>query len=945
MSTPRYSLERFVHAGTRAITLHHHVRPYPASAAGPHSKSYRAVAGHYLTAMRTRLGLGKQALATAAGTFTSGLAVEASQFRFAMTKVVANTRVVSFQRSFMGLPVWREGVNVRMFNDRLDVVSSSSTATGSIRLPHTGFNEKELEDPNNKKALTTLKRALTGSSRQLRARLGALAEDNRSKLREIFKRQPVIFRYDKALRTDPEHAKKPRRGAEGLHLAVKLPRVPAEIKDGSYRVCTEVFFEMDTPTYGPVAWRALIDVHTGAVVYIRANMQAVDGLVFTLDPEQLSGDSTLTPASPVADLNPLRANVELEGLTAPAAGAQQDLNGEYVVVQNIQNPNVAPPTEAVGTDFDYEADTDDCAAVNAYYHMDSLFRMVDDFGLDTATYFAGSNFPIPVDHRGMGGAQNAVHSGNDALGRTNHFRFGLLTGSAVGYSILRAACAHEFAHGCLQNNINDGVFSWCHGFGDALGVVLCDPESLAPDRFLRSPFMTSGAGTRRHDRDVTAGFAWGGSRDAAGAMERRQIMSTTMFRAYRSTGGDSEHGNAAVQLDRRSFASRYMSFLMLGGVGTMTPVAPPAGAIDFETAVMDFDRTNPDFEGHPGGAFHKVVRWAFEKQGLHKLPGDPADGEGAPPAVDVYIDDGRNGEYEYRRNFWNTTDIWSAQVNDSTVGHQTPLVGVTNYFFVRIRNRGQDTANDVVVRAYHCMPGTGLVWPVDWTPMDTPEIAVGTLAAGAETVVGPFEWTPTNVGHECLLASVSAAEDESNADTVLGDIPHWRLVPFDNNIAQRNVSPEEPDADALTRSLTERCFQVNNPYDRSVLATLEVELPAFLRRRKWRVKFHPPAGRRIKLPPRGSVKVCFSLVPGKKFKKSDVPKRGGSIDILTTIENQVVGGMSYFVDRKLKRRLPEFPPLPEKCIPLAQKLVKCLGLKGKTVKEVRLEGDSIRLKF
>lgn len=945
MSKLRFSLKRFVHANNRATTLHHHERPYPAANAVTRGKSYRVIAKQYLTDVRTKLGIKKQALATVNESFAPGLALEGSQIRFAETKTIRNTRVISYQHSYLGMPVWREGINIRMFNDRQDVVSSSSTISGSVRLRHLKFDEKNVDDPKNKIALADLKSRISKISKQMRALLGAVADKNDSKLREIIKQHTVIFRYEKANRMDPEHAVKPRRGEEGLNLKMTLDRVPSGIKDGSCRVCIEVFFALEMPDYGAVNWRAMVDVHTGAVLYLRANLHAVDGLVFPLDPERLTGDATLTPASPVGDLNPLRESLLMEGLTAPAAGDPQELDGEYVVIQEIQNPNVAPPTKPSGTDFDYGADNNDFAAVNAYYHMDSLFRMVDDFGLDTATYFGGSIFPIPVDHRGMGGSQNAVHSGNDALGRTNHFRFGLLSGSTVGYAILRAACAHEFAHACLQNNINDGVFSWCHGFGDALGAVLCDPGSLATDRFLRSPFMTSGAGTRRHDRDVAAGFAWGGTRDVAGAQERRQIMSTTMFRSYRSTGGDAEHGNPAVQLDRRSFASRYISFLMLGGVGTMTSVAPPASALDFETAVMDLDKTNPDFEGHPGGAFHKVIRWSFEKQGLHKLPGDPVDGEGSPPAVDVYIDDGRDGEYEYRRNFWNTTDIWSAQVNDSTVGHQTPLVGVTNYFFVRIKNRGQQTANNVTVRAYHCIPATGLVWPIDWTPMDTPEIAVGTLAAGAEIVVGPFEWTPTNVGHECLFASVSADEDESNADTVLGDIPHWRLVPFDNNIAQRNVSPEEPDADALTNSLTGRSFWVNNPYDKSVMAELEVELPAFLRRRKWRIVFKTPGGTRIKLQPRGSQKVTFNLVPGKRFRKSDVPKKGADIHILTTIENHVVGGMTYFIDPKLKYRLPELPPHHDKCIPVAQKLIECIGVKGKKVKGVKLHGETIKLKF
>ncbi|MGK7939037.1 MAG: hypothetical protein AB4062_02540 [Crocosphaera sp.] len=32
---------------------------------------------------------------------------------------------------------------------------------------------------------------------------------------------------------------------------------------------------------------------------------------------------------------------------------------------------------------------------------------------------------------------------------------------------------------------------------------------------------------------------------------------------------------------------------------------------------------NTDFEGQSGGAIHKVIRWAFEQQGLYQPPGAP----------------------------------------------------------------------------------------------------------------------------------------------------------------------------------------------------------------------------------------------------------------------------------------------------------------------------------
>jgi hypothetical protein len=90
---------------------------------------------------------------------------------------------------------------------------------------------------------------------------------------------------------------------------------------------------------------------------------------------------------------------------------------------------------------------------------------------------------------------------------------------------------------------------------------------------------------------------------------------------------------------------------------------------------------------------------------------------GAPPAVDIYIDDGRHGEYEYKRDYWNNTSIWNRNNPDGLTGHQPAIVGQTNYAYVKIRNRGRGPlpATNVDVKGYHCSPGAGLTWPTDFS--------------------------------------------------------------------------------------------------------------------------------------------------------------------------------------------------------------------------------------
>jgi hypothetical protein len=255
-----------------------------------------------------------------------------------------------------------------------------------------------------------------------------------------------------------------------------------------------------------------------------------------------------------------------------------------------------------------------------------------------------------------------------------------------------------------------------------------------------------------------------------------------MFRIYRTTGGDDS------DINTRRFAARYLVFLIVKAIGTLTTTTTNPEI--YVNALMNADRTNANFEGHPGGAWHKLFRWSFEKQGLYQPPGapTPVTSPGAPPPVDVYIDDGRNGEYApYLPNFGNTPDIWNRLAGDGGLSHETPVAGTTNFLYVRVKNRGTSTATSVVAKGFQGTPGSALEWPTHWQPLTTAQLNAGSIGSGADTVVGPFEWTPAQMGAVSVLVSVSSPGDESNADTVNGPISNARLVPLDNNIAQRDM--------------------------------------------------------------------------------------------------------------------------------------------------------------
>jgi hypothetical protein len=256
-----------------------------------------------------------------------------------------------------------------------------------------------------------------------------------------------------------------------------------------------------------------------------------------------------------------------------------------------------------------------------------------------------------------------------------------------------------------------------------------------------------------------------------------------MFRVYRMTGGDD------ADINVKKFAARYLAYLILRAIGTLTATTTDPRV--FVTALQDADDLTVNFEGQPGGAWHKVVRWSFEKQGLFQLPGapTPVTQPGAPPDVDVFIDDGRNGEYEpYLTNLGASPGVWNRLALDGGTANQEPVAGVTNYLYVHVGNRGSIQAQGVSVKCYQGKVGSALGWPADWTPLTTASLPGPAVAAGGSAIIGPFQWTPTQAGPVSVLASVSATGDTSNADTVNGPISNRRLVPNDNNLAQRDFT-------------------------------------------------------------------------------------------------------------------------------------------------------------
>ncbi|MBP2320337.1 hypothetical protein JOF56_000722 [Kibdelosporangium banguiense] len=460
-----------------------------------------------------------------------------------------------------------------------------------------------------------------------------------------------------------------------------------------------------------------------------------------MDPPTKTADTALNSTSDNTTLNPHRDTVTLMNLDPPSNGTQV-LRGSFGELREVEGEIIAAPVNPAGTNFHFDSRTNDFAAVSAYFHVDRIFRTIADLGFTVtgpAGYFRNTVFPVGIDHRCLLGDEINAHCSGDGAGGIGHVGYGVMDQTDTVHPLGRACDPrvhwHELCgHGILYEYVDHPNFGFAHSAGDSLAAIYSDPDSRL----------------------------WG-------------VDGTLLGKP-----GDLRFAYAPWH---PTLTRRY--------------------AREFADALMAVDQLNWTSAGVFGGAYSKVIRWSFEKQGEYQNPlvvnGGPTDKKvvtpGLPPDQDVYIDDGRAGEYQYQPVHWHTTTIWNRRAADGGTTHEEPALGQTNFVYVKVRNRGTQTANNVVVHGYHTKPGAGLLWPTDFEPFDTPKLSAGSLAANSaqETVVGPFEWTP-NInahGHDCLLMIAGATGDGSNVESFTAGevIPEWRLVPNDNNIGQRNVNP------------------------------------------------------------------------------------------------------------------------------------------------------------
>jgi hypothetical protein len=619
---------------------------------------------------------------------------------------------------------------------------------------------------------------------------------------------------------------------------------------------------LETP--GPTPELVLIPIERHVLA---ANLADVEAQMFLQDPASKAGIGHLVDARPSRApdrLEKYRERVTLPDLTPDRQGYK--LSDGLGQVQITRSRLVDPTADEKETQVEQpgtvpNARTNSFAAVSGYQHARELFDAMRNYGLRPTEYFKLASPPLRVRYRatiqpGPGKDGKTINAQVDYDPPDGHLvlavwnptwlkplqvRFALadLRRSAsrrepLGLATDRRWSWHEYSHVLLAASTGALELRFVHSVGDALAAITSDPESALTRplpaavasrpaihrrmRWLTFPWVYV---NRRHDRSVFYGWSWcgryhrpaqfksGGSHGPRKGYQSEQILSTSLFRFYRATGGDTSvdlEGTPDVAARRR--ASDYAVYVILRAIGSLGPAAwvPIETPDQLVSALVDADvATMPAsrglLAGRAGGCVHKVIRWAFEAQGLYATT-DPlavVDAPGNPPPVDVFIDDRRpDAAGTDRRGGYVPVSLdWGVTVDPPPWHATRAAIRVSDgRVRVEVRNRGALDATGVDVSVWYAQWRMTAPAPPAWnTPNAWKKLGpqrLKTVPAWPAPAVtfGPYRGLPAPApGHALVVVAVATCPgDRANVDraTLLPcstePTPIVDLVAGDNNM-------------------------------------------------------------------------------------------------------------------------------------------------------------------
>ena len=437
------------------------------------------------------------------------------------------TALISYQQTYLGLPVWEAGVAVVLQDKPPRVTSSNSTIRAEIDAKSPPADAPFLPEGITPKTL----RPLLG----LEGRRGGV-KINGTRL--------LVYRYDALQRFDPELVPADDDDGGKLHFespSLPLPPVPDGMKDDRHYVVTEVLFTASIRGWGePINWRCVRRARDGrgAVpprVRRRGGRRRLSKGSAHQDGRRHDyarlprGDARRAPRHRHPPGPDDGEPADADGSVRPARGHHRadrgaaDVDRQFQLLRadrQLRGGQRLPPLRLA---------------------VPAMVRAWASTSPPTST---GPTFPVRVDRRWRSAdAVNARAPGqrHAAPARTGSSSVWRARCPAVSIAADVRVVLHEFGHALLWDSVHSPNFGFAHSAGDSLAAILhrpglrCAPiRSAVPRRSRGSP--STGATTGRQRR-AGAGAA---TNDVGGATARASRSSRRrLFRFYRSIGGDS----------------------------------------------------------------------------------------------------------------------------------------------------------------------------------------------------------------------------------------------------------------------------------------------------------------------------------------------------------------------------------------------------------------------
>ena len=520
----------------------------------------------------------------------------------------------------------------------------------------------------------------------------------------------IVYRYHRVENHPPKSPGKPTNhrnnflSAVDTQLSENWPEGDLP-KEGQYFLAWDFTATTHKPSH---AWRILIDAMTGNLIQTIDLLQYATGKGRVYDPNPIvtSGDNGLSSHTQISILNGQTKDVVMDNLNPPDNAGNLHLDGPFAQIVELESPTFPEPVSPSG-DFVFPVNNRNFLDAMTYFHVDRFQKYIQkELGLMNV-----ANYSISIDPQGETGADNSHY-----FNKTLVFGEGGIPDAADAMVIL-----HEYGH-AIQDNSNPGfnnpVSGLGEGFGDFLAAVYFDDKHKNPGDTRGHMMSWDGNHTdhfwpgRRYDVDWL--FDQPVYTNESDNHITGQLWCATMFELYRKLGGDSS--DAEVKRAARDLSIR-LHLMANFKIPTRNATAQQMGQ-----QIEASDSNLGGWRGMANGLHRKVIYDTFRRRHLAGYTNK---------AVDVYINDGREGGYGstsgndlFSENLWlenyrSTQDIWvktsayanaAAQAAGGPGDHTEPPINSTAFLYVRIKNRGTNSegSGPVKVRAFHCAPGTGL---------------------------------------------------------------------------------------------------------------------------------------------------------------------------------------------------------------------------------------------